>query len=140
MRILSKGNAMAKRPSRTVSASEGEAVMDLTENEKAATFIGWKDRERCLAPKKPVDDREFGDVWCPSCNEVYGCGDHDVKCPDMSDLRNYMKALEGNGIKWAHQLDGPWYVSKSNGSCGDGATVGKALAALYDAEHAKEKP
>jgi hypothetical protein len=121
----------------------------MTDNEKAATFIGWREGTMCKAPKKPVDDREFGDVWCPSCNEVFGCGDHDVVCPDMSDPRNYMKALTDDKSFASLALTRDWHnegwrcelhinnwtpaIQRDRKTAGEAVVA--ALAALYDAEH-----
>jgi hypothetical protein len=134
----------------------------MTDNEKAATYLDWKPETKCTAPCKPVDDHEFGDVWCPVCKEVFGCGNHDVKCPDMSKPENYMRALEVL-LSVPHPMSWPTYVdfpcpARDNGKyiapwgCtirhryhvrGFGTILGEAainaLAALYDAEHPQEK-
>jgi len=117
----------------------------MTENEKAATFIGWKPDD-CHCALKP--------------------GAHGHFCPDMSRPENYMRALETDAIRnrgdWRIQYltaraELPAHFScyinyqtrysrqryKSNhyvcDAQGRGATVGQAiiaaLAALYDQEH-----
>jgi hypothetical protein len=83
----------------------------MTDNEKAATFIGWR----------PC-------VWIAN------------SAPDMSDPRNYMKALEAieasDGGMWDRTSVRRWYfIRSSNGKGGMGKTAVQALAALYDAEH-----
>lgn len=107
----------------------------MTENEKAATYIGWK-------PK----------TWCGEC-EIIGKNKHaDLKAkfnlghyvpaPDMSLPNNYMKALEGLPPEWGWTVNrGPrgnftvriWDVMYGKGeSC---RSAVEALAALWDAEN-----
>jgi hypothetical protein len=98
----------------------------MTENDKAATFIGWKPGQRC--------ERWYtlqSGSWCYDHKTKDA---HDLPAPDMSDPRNYMKALEACD---------DWQLAKENqmiwverGDCRKyGITPRKALAALYDAEH-----
>ena len=120
----------------------------LTDNEKAATFIGWKPDKRCGRA-----------IWlllegCPDCDYWGDLGEHDVPCPLMSLPKNYMRALETlPDNRWPDMClheNRHWHCSIWNqwdndiGSHaiywgGDGETCGeavvKALAALYDAEH-----
>jgi len=126
----------------------------MTDNEKAATFIGWEpdavDRicEVCGARKSQVEQK-----W--QDGHIFGNGGT-LSAPDMSDPRNYMKALEAinaaghwfpeimtNGIGWLFRF-GRMHaeivpiinIAKSHKEHGQAATL--ALAALYDAEHPDE--
>ena len=83
----------------------------MTENEKAATFVGWG-------------------LWTDSLP------------PDMTDPRNYMKALEGlpTSLRWTigtSPRDGLycriWEVTFGK-TVAAGRTVAIALAALWDVE------
>jgi len=95
----------------TRQAEEGS---EMTDNEKAATFIGWAPNEH-----------------------------DDIPAPDMTDPRNYMKALakvaerrlvrltvnsETSGVIWTKISIGVEIDEKSPVA---------ALAALYDVEHAE---
>jgi hypothetical protein len=128
----------------------------MTENEKAATFIGWQPGQRCEGVPLPASV-----CWrCSSCGYEYGpfySGAHSTPAPDMSDPRNYMKALEmvrvegeyypeiyTNGIGWLARFgkvigpdfeDGsPFAICRIAKSHADlGSAVTRALAALYDA-------
>lgn len=96
----------------------------MTENEKAATFIGWRPGEVC--------ESEMGcPEWDMDQSSVFH-RDHLVAAPDMSDPRNYTKALEG--LWWERAMNGRWKVLRSGKAHGFGHTPQKALAALYDAE------
>jgi hypothetical protein len=54
--------------------------------ERVLTALGiWHAEETCTTPTKPVDDDEFGDVWCPTCGQVFGCGSHDIPPPELTD-------------------------------------------------------
>lgn len=96
----------------------------MTENEKAATFIGW-------LPHITAGHRE------PPCD----C----TAAPDMSDPRNYMKALIATAKDYYveivpnDEVDGRVWVKIYRG--GEPKIEGdqpiKALAALYDAEHSE---
>lgn len=109
----------------------------LSDNEKAATFIGWNP-DRCeltqMLPHHPKD-------WCPSHKR------YETVAPDMSKPENYMRALGSlenlspsvgyrnvnNGSGWYCEIDG------SDDCCfysSAGDAVVKALAALYDAQAA----
>lgn len=56
-------------------------------NAKAATFTGWKPDVRCLREDWVLFD------GCPECGFFGDLGPHNRALPDMSDPRNYMKAL-----------------------------------------------
>lgn len=119
----------------------------MTENEKAATFLGWKAGSICSGHR----------AFC-TC----GFGHNQpllIRSPDMTDPRNYMKALQaaagripfvwicidGNGAGSCHiEACAPEIVHQSAPTImceGDDLAleVIKALAALYDAEHPNEK-
>ncbi len=117
----------------------------MTDNEKAATFIGWGP---CLDQRwKAVEMGYFECLGChrrePEWNMVHRAA------PDMTDPRNYMKALEallphGFEISFEHAYGhfeccierAPSVIADWSGA---GSTIGhavsEALAALYDAEH-----
>jgi len=97
----------------------------MTENEKAATFIGWKPDD-CHCALKP--------------------GAHGHFCPDMSRPENYMRALTcGRMVSWGLKYD----ASRDGLICelrsardaeiqvagSSSHVVVLALAALYDQEH-----
>lgn len=129
----------------------------MTENEKAATYIGWNDHQvnRCESRLRTPQ----GTCW--TCGAItpadstggYNKGPHDtlfIPAPDMSDPRNYMKALEAvrDAGRW-------WNIEATGGDRNyrlttvimedrttqrdtpEEAIVG-ALAALYDAENGNE--
>ena len=100
----------------------------MTDNEKAATFIGWHEGEIC-------NGRHYGQVECPKSH--YGRhqdAEHNVPAPDMSDPRNYMKALADivEPLNWTSTFNKAVYFTllghKPN-------PVITALAAIYDSEH-----
>lgn len=124
----------------------------MNDNEKAATFIGWKPEQVC-----DVDNYETtGDrAYCPRCHNFIETvsatvGDfarsirilchHSVPAPDMNDPRNYMKALEAcHGYRMIKE-DAMTEVRAfkfidSEYKQGWGKTPVETLAALYDAEH-----
>lgn len=139
----------------------------MTDNEKAATFIGWK--PDCRGCEKSWEHLDYFNGR--KSNEIRH---HDA--PDMSRPDNYMKALEAvrdKGYVWALGGQPEWLVQASRdrhpdgrgderihtvafwgyrhenlakeayGNSDDGnaaKAIGKALAALYDAEHPKDKP
>lgn len=122
----------------------------MTDNEKAATFIGW--REGAVYTEcthVTVDNVEYG---CPTCI-------HSHPAPNMTRPENYMRA-------WEAVHSGDLYADVCFGTCAEGyfvrvgddytakgiddehydqpievseRTLGEAmvsaLAALYDAEH-----
>jgi hypothetical protein len=103
----------------------------MNENEKAATFIGWR----------PTD------FFCPyhgdGCLEPECEDRRKVPAPDMSRPRNYMKALEGLIQKYGAiqvTLVSGWVGISTPGweRVANGDTWLDALAALYDAEHPGE--
>jgi hypothetical protein len=111
----------------------------MTDDEKAATFIGWDLNQLCVAPMKPIDG--CADWWCAVCNYAGGSR-HDTKCPDMSKPENYMRALEardwysldkGDNFRCA-VASGDDLISRYSKNSMAAAIV-EALAALYDAEH-----
>jgi hypothetical protein len=127
----------------------------MTDNEKAATFIGWQVRDHKYVGSEGGGGTLFRVPTCDACGEYRTYHD---KAPDMTDPRNYMKAL----ATAASDVPFVWICVDPNGggSChieamaqdikflkapdimaeGDnlGEQVVKALAALYDAEHPSE--
>jgi hypothetical protein len=93
----------------------------MTDNEKAATFIGWK----------------------PNARIATNMGEMPLAAPDMSDPNNYMKALDKLVVKYgAIQLT---LIRHAIGIATPGFTHHvvknewpEALAALYDAEASHE--
>lgn len=118
----------------------------MTDNEKAATFIGWK-------PDQPCQHRELNPVemWGNGIRACFGCGclipvnqahcTHIDKAPFMGIPENYMRTVEHSRVQWRISLS-------KNGihyACGRadsdffsmGETAVQALAALYDHEQLK---
>lgn len=100
----------------------------MTENEKAATFIGWEPGMMCPQVRRKA--------WkCTACGfydkDLTG-EPHSLLAPDMSDPRNYMEALEGRD--WERTRYRRWIISTPEYTY-SGDTPVEALAALYDAEH-----
>ena len=103
----------------------------MTENEKAATWLGWKPTD--FACWVHADDEKCDD---PSCE-----GRWKKPALDMSDPRNYMKALESFGPEYL------WFVAREYTRIVrtakvfaipagyEGPTPRAALAALWDAEN-----
>ena len=111
----------------------------MTDNEKASTFIEWRDGQTQCMYHRPC-------LYDPPCT-----GARKFEAPDMADPRNYMKALEtvarlGHKIVaesaldrsggWQVTIEKPekwswWECSKDNLA----KAAIKTLAALYDAEH-----
>jgi hypothetical protein len=101
----------------------------VTDNEKAATFIGWKPE---LEPAQPS---------YPNLKLYHPYRGY-MPAPDMSDPRNYMKALEESNVhyqirggpdkQWDRQV---WLQRNDNSVEIERFTVVEALAALYDAEN-----
>ena len=113
----------------------------MTDNEKAATFIGWSptptNRGYCLAATVRSQSSCFI-----------------AEAPDMSKPQNYMRALEAlpdnrwpdmclhENRHWRCSIWSQWNNDIGSHAIywgGDGETCGeavvKALVALYDAEH-----
>ena len=142
----------------------------MTDNEKAASYHpDWKPGRRCDEndvirgdeQRRPCTcgydgDRQF--VGINMGHSILRMEPHAMPAPDMSDPRNYMRALESiveANKFWGVNLDistppecrfeycampiKKWQRDRS--IYRDGATVAeavvKALAALYDAEHAE---
>lgn len=105
----------------------------MTDNEKAAHFIGWKPFEDMVVCRC-TEERDYHPVEKVA-----------IPAPDMSDPRNYMKALEADLEGWRANIDTPEglrgiWLGRQGGVWAYGAgldfaaAVVKALAALYDAE------
>lgn len=126
----------------------------MTDQEKAATFIGWHEGLKCSGCMDP-DGHGFTGQIIDGEPEMFS---HDLPCPDMADARNYMKALEiaGRKFEWFQiqyqggdsywvtiggylDYDGSPYDYKS---MADGKSTAEAviatLAVLYNAEHATQ--
>jgi hypothetical protein len=105
----------------------------MTDNEKAATFIGWREGVRCTA------ERVWGTDACCDGHSAGGKKPHDIPAPDMSDPRNYMKALHELPVwfRWEVTRD-DCMVTTDKGQYIEPTPVA-ALAALYDAEHANQE-
>lgn len=74
----------------------------MTDNEKAATFIGWKPDAKChigLATCSHIDqpwfdpETEDSKRWLKVGGEHPPFAEHSISAPDMADPRNYMKAF-----------------------------------------------
>ncbi len=115
----------------------------MTDNEKAATFIGWKPGERCNTegiawldcPHKQFKYHYDGGDTLGVCVEIEP---HDIPAPDMTDPGNYMKALEKiDPLKWKWNLARDYCIIDDwEGNLEfEGRTPVEALAALYDVEH-----
>ena len=101
----------------------------MTNNEKSATFIGWKPYEQ---------DFVHGAIW----------RDEDgIRAPDMSKPENYMRALVEQIVSLEHDYEG-WHCSLARLMPEDskvpvipdwhetaGQAVISAFARLYDAEN-----
>lgn len=134
----------------------------MSDNEKAATFIGWDVGQPCDYPLKPISGPD--DMFCFECN-IPAQDIHYKPAPDMSDPRNYMKAIEairirgyvvsfGGDPEWYKELRpnhrsfsmAIWgyrdnlvhetYDPRTGADDLAGSVIG-TLAALYDAEHSK---
>lgn len=93
----------------------------MTENEKAATFIGWSDQSGDKAPSMG-SPANFVKAFKTLRRQGGGYS--------MADY--YEKHGPGPQCRVARNAEtGPW---------GDGAVPRQALAALYDAEHPEDKP
>ena len=120
----------------------------LTNNEKAATFIGWKSPRLCRGTKR---DRICGTHQRGDEHHIAGTN---LFAPDMRKPGNYMRALEAlpdnrwpdmclhENRHWRCSIWNQWNNDIGSHAIywgGDGETCGeavvKALAALYDAEH-----
>ena len=66
-------------------------------------FMGWEPGQQCDGLRKPVDDYEFGDVWCAKCNAVYGCGGHDIPpinpYADTPEAREWTRRLKDEFVR-----------------------------------------
>ena len=115
----------------------------MTDNDKAATYIGWKEGEKCQRRHNEFMDR------CSCGADVELDERHDAAAPDMADPRNYMKALEGLPAAYQYDVarrDGKtvcmiWRSDRSDNDIEcrqyihEASVPVAALAALYDAEH-----
>lgn len=132
-RVRFKGNSVVGAPK-------------LSDNEKAATFIGWRVCSGVWEEWRGMD-RYFKCTGCSAESSGDGVGRQhgkpDFRASDMSDPRNYMKALEAvvpnfsirrtsANARWIVQ----WGDDKSQHYGQTMAlAVMQALAALYDTEN-----
>lgn len=100
---------------------------ELSVNQKAATFIGWKpsSTERrcdiCGAIENAVEPRwREGHLFSPPAL---------LPAPDMTDPRNYMRA----DVEWIISQDRTRWTALRNHRQGTGPSPDIALAALHDA-------
>lgn len=111
----------------------------MTDNEKAATFIGWSPTDWCKAIHWHY---EQGFAVCETCDfnsqkkQIrHPMPEHRSPAPDMADPRNYMKALEN--LAQAGKDSGSMEAALTRTIVNrDGGEIVAWLAALYDAEHA----
>jgi hypothetical protein len=84
----------------------------MTDNEKAATFIGWKPNEKCnltlvtcMHFDQPWFDRESEESkrWVKEGGQYPPFAEHPIPAPDMTDPRNYMKAWHGYSAKFPYR-------------------------------------
>lgn len=113
----------------------------MTENEKAATFIGWAENKLCNDCRDPQRLHFFGPDVIPLLRGEHR--QHYMDCPEMADPRNYMKALrtyydqapnEDEKERRYFEIEAAWGCALQKG---DGMLI-PYLAALYDAEHATQ--
>jgi len=105
----------------------------MTNNEKAATFIGWRHKECSICETAWSPETVQISVHMPMCS---------VRAPDMSKPENYMRALQAlpADLMWNLGIDPYGYpycniMSRMYGvqdTRGRGHSVMDALAALYD--------
>jgi hypothetical protein len=130
----------------------------MTDNEKAATFIGWKDADSNICLGYGIRHPDEPHYRCPcgwSANE-YGLhgmsearGGLKASTPDMIKPENYMRALEAVAAREDAIVEtslaphrevefrlpnGVWIIGGNKGDSIAQAAI-NALAALYDAEH-----
>jgi hypothetical protein len=129
----------------------------VTDNQKAATFIGWTgDLCKNSDWRWETADRETG--RCADCAFTFSIDQdyppkflpgHIAPAPDMSDPRNYMKALEALDEQFAWDVFRRagkiavmiWRADRStedvinNRFVWECTTPAAALVVLYDAEH-----
>ena len=102
----------------------------MTDNEKAATFIGWKTKECTGSLTRTLNG--LGSLICAHCGGQ-PMWPHNRPAPDMVDPRKWAKALG-----YALTLD-DWVELHPNIYEAlvhrDWLAIVKMLAALYDAEH-----
>lgn len=117
----------------------------MTDNEKAATFIGWKPEQPCTSRTHRIGFR----ISCEFCAfnrhaseselRTDGAGHaHFLPPPDMRDPRNYMAALEDAQPKDERREGMLASLSRTIWNH-DPREIVDYLAALYDAEHPEEK-
>lgn len=133
----------------------------MTDNEKAATFIGWKPDQTCVYPTEHRRDDFYwdylGEVQLAFCRHCRLPFEHRT-APDMRKPENYMKALvevaaQGHlvvltnkawerhwaiTISWHESASETATIERDGGSPSD--VVIKALAAVYDAEGRQPPP
>jgi len=145
---MGEGLKRARKAARASRAPKA-GVSHLTDNEKAASYIGWK-RERCCIVYSKAARRVFASAASTSFCE---CGApysevHDIPAPAMRQPENYMRALLaasqhrrieivllGMGCTVTIFRD-----PRNQYIAAQGETPVAALAALYDTEHAEGKP
>lgn len=110
----------------------------MTDNEKAATFIGWREGQPC-SHRERIDGSQWGNgiQQCFLCHcrlPIDRCF-HTDPAPPMADPRNYMKALE-NVAQAGKDSDSMEAALTRTIINRDGGEIVAWLAALYDAERA----
>jgi hypothetical protein len=101
----------------------------MTDNEKAATFVGWSLAATC------------GDGKNADCNhDFWHTREMQNPAPDMSDPKQFWKALEAraaqispmvdSGAAWDHLLDAIYISLRAK----DNAAIVRYLARRYDEE------
>jgi len=112
----------------------------MTDNEKAATFVGWRPNAPCT--DHPSITRVVATEHCTLSAMMV----HDVLAPDMSKPENYMRALESlNNYEMSRDERLGCAVAIPDFGHAEGRTFTTmaeaavaALAALYAAEHKEE--
>ena len=125
----------------------------MTDNEKASTFIGWREGQKCKVTD--VACRHFDQPWFDADSEESKrwlkeggthppFADHDVPAPDMADARNWSKALDSEMCELIRDYEG-WrcHLARLRGTASEGvpwhptagAAIIAALAQLYDHLH-----
>ncbi len=111
----------------------------MTDNEKAATFIGWKPGQICHGCVARMIDHGFAGLDIEGLPKGTG---HEIDAPDMALPQHYMRALDElpDAIGWEvrREVWGP--RSCTIGGMLRQPSVVEALALLYDTEHFDEVP
>ena len=112
----------------------------MTDNDRAATYTGWKPGQRCEVRDSFIEDRSRNQARCSKCSWNVPLAntfqrEHDIPAPLMDDPRNYVRALETVYQKYPQRRPGLLEVVAHTLFSGNVSYILDYLVSIYDAEN-----